>query len=79
MTAPLNDYDHKQNQPWLVLGQIRDDLKQLRAFAAHLQQHLDWDDAEQLNRDVFVEATHNINVVVNRALARIGDGSRSEG
>lgn len=64
MAESFNDHDHKMNEPWQTLGKIRDDLKQARAV---------------------LQMSHNSPVAnmalehVNRALARVGDGSRDEG
>jgi hypothetical protein len=62
MTAPLNNHDHKQHEPWRTLGQIRDDLRQARAVLSKFKS----------------PACEFALEHVNRALARIGDGSRSE-
>jgi hypothetical protein len=63
LTDSLNDHTHKQNEPWTTLGRVRDDLRQARAIA----DKIDLPIVRQL-------AAH-----INRALARIGDGSRSDG
>lgn len=65
MSDPLNDYDHKMQQPWQVLGQIRDDLRQARA---HLRNFKNWNLPSKLACEC-----------IERALARVGDGSQENG
>lgn len=64
MTQAQKDHTHT-GDPWLVLGQLRDDLKQARAFLSKARppNYRNNNEARAL-------------IAINRALERVGDGTR---